>query len=72
MAAQAVRRRRGRRGIDFERRVHHNAIGLAGRVLIAIGPRTYMLLGRQLAATDPCSLSRTLPVSLRRRFHVKS
>lgn len=40
--------------------MHHNAVGLACMVLIAIGPTTNMLLGRDLAETDPCSLSRTL------------
>ena len=46
--------------IGFERRAHHKAIGIAGMVLIAIGSTTFMLLAKQLAQTDPSSISRTL------------
>ena len=46
--------------IGFERRAHHKAIGIAGMMLIAIGSTTFMLLAKQLAPTDPASISRTL------------
>jgi putative Mg2+ transporter-C (MgtC) family protein len=46
--------------IGYERRIHHKIIGIAGMVLIAIGSASYMLLARELAKTDPASLSRTL------------
>jgi len=46
--------------IGFERRVHHKAIGIAGMMLIAIGSATYMLLARNLSATDPSAISRML------------
>ena len=47
--------------IGFERRSHHKAIGIAGMTMIAIGSATFMLLAKQLAQSDPASISRTLP-----------
>lgn len=46
--------------IGYERRLHHKAIGVAGMMLVAIGSASYMLLARQLAASDPAALSRAL------------
>lgn len=46
--------------IGFERRAHHKAIGVAGMILVAIGSTTFMLLAKQLAQTDPSSISRTI------------
>jgi len=46
--------------IGWERRAHHQPIGVAGMILVAIGSTTYMLLAERLTAADPSSVSRTL------------
>src|SRR3954467_9749096 len=46
--------------IGFERRVQRKSIGIVGKVMIAIGSTTYMLIATHLAQTDPSSISRTL------------
>ncbi len=46
--------------IGYERRMSHKAIGVAGRMLVAVGSSTYMLLAKHEAASDPSSVSRTL------------